>query len=74
MAKILEDVPPGAPTVVSDGPLFPALDTNITPCLLTTWQGKKAGIKLLAWGSTTCHVEGNKYDHNITKTNLRDYD
>lgn len=34
--KILDDVPPGAPTVVSDGPLLPALDTNITPCLFTT--------------------------------------
>lgn len=28
-------VPPGAPTVDSAGPLLPALDTNIIPCLLT---------------------------------------
>lgn len=28
-------IPPGAPTVDSAGPLFPALDTNIIPCLST---------------------------------------
>lgn len=41
MDKIQDDVPPGAPTVVNDGPLLPALDTNITPCLFTTWSKKK---------------------------------
>lgn len=29
-------VPPGVPTVDRAGPLLPALDTNITPCLVTT--------------------------------------
>jgi hypothetical protein len=36
MAKMADDVPPGEPTVVNDGPLFPALLTNITPYLFTT--------------------------------------
>ena len=26
-------IPPGAPTVLKAGPLFPALQTNTTPCL-----------------------------------------
>ena len=30
-----ETVPPGAPHVLSAGPLFPALDTKMTPYLLT---------------------------------------
>lgn len=29
-------VPPGEPTVDNPGPLFPALDTKITPCFVTT--------------------------------------
>ena len=33
---MLEVVPPGAPTVLNAGPLFPALLTNIRRCLLTT--------------------------------------
>jgi len=28
-------VPPGEPTVVSPGPLFPAEETNMIPCLCT---------------------------------------
>lgn len=35
---MLEEVPPGAPTVVNAGPLFPALLTNIKRCLFTTWM------------------------------------
>ena len=35
LPMMADDVPPGAPHVDRAGPLFPALDTKITPCLVT---------------------------------------
>ena len=54
MPMMLEEVPPGAPTVFSEGPALPALLTKMTPCLLTTCNRMaKPFMQLLPLGSST---------------------
>ena len=44
-----DEVPPGAPTVVSAGPLLPAEHKKIIPCLFTTSSANLTNRPLSGW-------------------------